>query len=62
MRLLEVNVADLSFLDDFEVDQVSYPVQIIQLAPELDGKTGQDDLALLEVNPDCANQINLFLN
>lgn len=57
-----MNVADLSFLDDFEVDQVSYPVQIIQLAPEQDGKPGQDDLALLEVNPDCANQINLFLN
>jgi len=42
-------VADLSFLDDFEVDQQSYSVGKIVLAPELDGKSGQDDLALLEV-------------
>jgi len=49
LRLLEVIVADLNFLDDFEVDQQSYPVEQIVLAPELDGKAGQDDLALIEV-------------
>lgn len=42
-------MADLNFLDNFEVDQQSYPVGQIALAPELDGKAGQDDLALLEV-------------
>lgn len=58
LRLLEVIVADLNFLDDFEVDQESYPVGRIVLAPELDGKAGQDDLALLEVRNSI---IDLFL-
>ena len=44
-----MNVADLNFLDDFEVDQASYSVGKVVLAPELDGKAGQDDLALIEV-------------
>ncbi len=42
-------MADLSFLDDFEVGQASYPVERISFAPNLDGRPGQDDLALIQV-------------
>jgi len=46
---LFVNVADLNFLDDDEVDQKAYPVLNIELAPEDDGSPGQDDLAVIRV-------------
>jgi len=37
-------------LDDSEVDQERYPVEKINFAPNLDGRPGQDDLALIQVN------------
>jgi len=46
---LFVNVADLDFLDDEEVDQEAYSVLNIVLAPNDDGNPGQDDLAVIHV-------------
>jgi len=46
---LFVNVADLNFLDDEEVDQEAYSVLNIVVAPEDDGISGQDDLAVIQV-------------
>ncbi len=49
MTDLFVNVADLNFLDDQEMDQEAYSVLNIVLAPNIDGNPGQDDLAILNV-------------
>jgi len=46
---LFVNVADLDFLDDEEIDQEAYSVIDIQLAPDDDGNSGPDDLAVIHV-------------
>ncbi len=44
-----MNVADLDFLDDEEVDQEAYSVLNIVLAPDDDGNPGPDDLAVIHV-------------
>lgn len=44
-----VNVADLNFLDDEEIDQEAYSVIDIKMAPEFDELNGQDNLALVKV-------------
>ncbi len=44
-----MNVADLNFLDDEEVDQEAYSVIDIQLASDDDGIPGPDDLAVIHV-------------
>ena len=49
MTDLFVNVADLDFLDDEEVDQEAYSVLTIVLAPDDDGNPGPDDLAVIQV-------------
>jgi len=46
---LFVNVGDLNFLDDEEVDQEAYSVLNIVLAPDDDGNPGPDDLAVIQV-------------
>ncbi len=46
---LFVNVADLNFLDDEEIDQEAYSVLDIVIAPDDDGNPGQDDLAVIHV-------------
>lgn len=49
MADLFVNVADLNFLDNEEVDQDTYSVLNIVLAPDDDSDPGQDDLAVIHV-------------
>ena len=46
---LFVNVADLNFLDNEEVDQDTYSVFNIALAPDDDSDPGPDDLAVIHV-------------